>query len=167
MGKTVDGERDLYQGYALQAVDKKGRLAIPNRLRDALTANSGERTLMIGDEQGMPCMVAYDRAWSKLLKARLETEYNRVLDRGEDIARARDALANFANVDEVQFDEAGRFILPSYVIGDLELTDYAFFAGAGDVFHIWNPRKLLADPNVPEGTRKRCAFAMQEKGVAV
>ena len=164
----MSGERDLYQGYALQAVDKKGRLAIPNRLREALANNSagGARTLMIGDETGLPCMVAYDEPWSKLLKARLETDYSRALDRGDGIARARDALTNFGNIDEVQFDEAGRFILPSFVIGELGLTDFAFFAGAGDVFHIWNPRRLISDTDVPEGTRKRCAFAMQERGIA-
>jgi MraZ protein len=163
----VGGERDLYQGYALQAVDKKGRLAIPARLRDALLKNSVDRTLMIGDEVGLPCMVAYDESWSLLLKARLETDHARALDRGEGIARARDALTNFGNVDEVQFDDAGRFILPSFVIDDLGLTNFAFFAGAGDVFHIWNPHRLLANPDVPEGTRKRCAFAMKEKGVAL
>jgi voltage-gated potassium channel Kch len=54
-----------------------------------------------------------------------------------------------------------------FVIDDLELTDFAFFAGAGDVFHIWNPRKLLADSDVPEGTRKRCAHAMKEKGATL
>ncbi len=163
----MSGERDLYQGYALQAVDKKGRLAIPARLRDAVFRNSGTRTLIIGDEIGLPCMVAYDEPWLMLLKNRLEADHTRALDRGDDIARARDALASFGNVDEVQFDEAGRFILPSFVIEDLGLTDFAFFAGAGDVFHIWNPRRLLADQDVPEGTRKRCAFAMKEKGAAL
>jgi MraZ protein len=166
---ALGGERFLYQGYALQAVDKKGRIAIPNRLRDALSKNAenGPRTLFIGDETGLPCMVAYDEPWSKWLKERLEADFTRALDRGDGIARARDALSNFGNVDEVTFDEAGRFILPTFVIDDLELTDFAFFAGAGDVFHIWNPRKLLADSDVPEGTRKRCAHAMKEKGATL
>ncbi len=162
----MGSQRDLYQGYALQAIDRKGRVAVPNRMRDALLNNSGERTLMIGDETGLPCMVAYDRPWSDLLKARLETDYARALDKGVEIARARDALQNFANVDEVAFDEAGRFVLPSYVIEAVGLDDFAFFAGVGDVFHIWNPRALVANGDVPEGTRKRCAFAMKDKGVA-
>jgi MraZ protein len=162
----LGGERELYQGYALQAVDKKGRIAIPARLRDALFKNSTDRILMIGDEVGLPCLVAYDESWSHLLKARLEAEYDQARSRGEGIARARDALNSFV-VDDVQFDEAGRFILPRYVIEDLGLTDFAFFAGAGDVFHIWNPHTLLNNSDVPEGTRKRCAFAMKEKGVAL
>jgi MraZ protein len=167
-GKRDLGEaRELYQGYALQAVDKKGRLAIPNRLRDALLKNTTERQLLIGDETGLACMVAYDAAWSQLLKARLEADYTRALDRGEDVARARDALANFGNVDPVAFDEAGRFGLPDYVIDELGLDGFAFFAGAGDVIHIWNPHRLIADPDVPEGTRKRCRFAMKEKGLAL
>ena len=163
---NVGSERDLYHGYALQAVDRKGRVAIPNRLRDALVNNAGERMLMIGDEVGLPCMVAYDRPWSKLLKARLEGDYAAARDRGEGVARASDALQNFANIDEVQFDEAGRFLLPAYVIEALGIDEHAFFAGAADVFHIWNPRVLLTADGVPEGTRRRCAFAMKDKGVA-
>jgi MraZ protein len=166
-GRHLSGERFLYQGYQLQAIDKKGRIAIPNRLREALNNNTGggARTLFIGDEIGLPCMVCYDEPWSKLLKVRLETDFARAQDQGKDIARARDALNNFGNIDEVQFDEAGRFILPGYIIDDLGLTDVAYFAGAGDVFHIWNPRRLVADPQVPEGTRKRCAFEMKSKGI--
>ena len=49
----------------------------------------------------------------------------------------------------------------------LGFYDFVFFAGAGDVFHLWNPRKLIANPDVPEGTRKRCAFAMKEKGASL
>jgi MraZ protein len=167
-GRRMSGDRFLYQGYQLQAIDKKGRIAIPNRLREALNNNTGggPRTLFIGDETGLPCMVAYDEPWSKLLKARQEADFARAQDQGKDIARARDELNNFGNIDEVQFDDAGRFILPRYVIDELGLTDFAYFAGAGDVFHIWNPRRLITDPNVPEGTRKRCAFEMKEKGLS-
>lgn len=161
----MSGERDLYHGYALQAVDRKGRVAIPARLRDALLTNASERVLMIGDETGLPCMVAYDRPWSKLLKGRLEEDYRVARDKGTAIARAHDALQNFANVDEVAFDEAGRFLLPSYVLEAVEIDDYAFFAGVGDVFHIWNPRTLMAAADVPEGTRKRCAHAMKDRGM--
>ena len=166
-GRSLSSERFLYQGYQLQAVDKKGRLSIPSDLRGPLIENSGgERTMMIGDESGLPCMVAYDRAWSVLLKARLEADFQFARDHGKDVARAVEALNNFGNVDPVQFDEAGRFILPGYVIDALDLTDFAYFSGAGDVFHIWNPRKLVADMTVPEGTRRRCAFEMKAKGVA-
>ena len=161
----MGGERDLYHGYALQAIDRKGRVAIPNRLRDALLNNADERVVMIGDETGLPCMVAYDRPWSRLLKTRLEEDYAVARSQGGQIDRALDALQNFGNVDEVAFDEAGRFVLPSYVLEAVELDDYAFFAGVGDTFHIWNPRTLLANQSVPDGTRKRCAFAMKEKGV--
>lgn len=166
--ETLGGERHLYQGYQLQAVDKKGRIAIPNRLREALSSNTsgGPRTLFIGDETGLPCMVCFDEPWSKLQKARLETDLQFAREQGKDVVRAVEAVNSFGNLDEVTFDEAGRFILPAFVIDELGLTDFAFFAGAGDVFHIWNPRRLVADPAVPEGTRKRCAFEMKQKGVA-
>jgi len=163
----VSGDRVLYQGYALQAVDKKGRLAIPACLRDALLENSSERLLMIGDEADLPCMVAYDRGWSAALKAQIAEDQQWARENGEGLRRATDRLKNFGNVDSVAFDEAGRFILPDYVADDLGLTDYAFFTGGDEVFHIWNPRRLIADPTVPEGTRKRCLFEMKKKGATL
>ena len=166
-GRRVSGERILYQGYALQAVDKKGRLAIPACLREALLENSSERILMIADEADLPCMVAYDRGWSAELKAQVAEDQKFARDQGRAFERATDRLKNFGNVDSVAFDEAGRFILPDYVADDLGLTDYAFFTGGDEVFHIWNPRRLIADPNVPEGTRKRCLFEMKKKGAAL
>jgi MraZ protein len=163
----LGGERALYQGYALQPVDKKGRLAIPACLREALLANSSERILMIADESELPCMVAYDRGWSAALQAQVAADQQFAREQGKGFARAADRLKNFGNVDSVAFDDAGRFILPDFVAFDLGLTDYAYFSGGDEVFHIWNPRRLIADPNVPEGTRKRCQFEMQKKGVVL
>ncbi len=163
----MSGERVLYQGYGLQPVDKKGRLAVPACLREALLANSDERILMIADEADLPCMVAYDRGWSAELKAQVAEDQKFARDQGKGPQRATDRLKNFGNVDSVAFDDAGRFILPDYVADDLGLTDFAFFTGGDEVFHIWNPRRLIADPNVPEGTRKRCLFEMKKKGAAL
>ena len=163
----MSGEREIYEGYGLQPVDKKGRLAIPACLREALLKNSSERILMIGDEGDLPCMVAYDRSWSASLKAQLAADQNWAREHGEGIKRATDRLKNFGNVDQVAFDEAGRFNLPDYVADDLGLTDYAFFTGGDEVFHIWNPRRLIADLAVPEGTRKRCLFEMKKKGLTL
>ena len=143
-------------------------MAVPACLREPLLHNSGgERILMIADESDLPCMVAYDRAWSASLKAQVADDQKWARDHGEGLRRATDRLKNFGNVDSVAFDEAGRFILPDYVADDLGLTDYAYFTGGDEVFHIWNPRRLIADPNVPEGTRKRCLFEMKKKGAAL
>ena len=59
-------QREIYQGYALQAIDRKGRVAIPAGHRDTLFLNTSERMLAIGDEAELPCMVAYDRPWARL-----------------------------------------------------------------------------------------------------
>lgn len=160
----MSGERDLYQGYALQAVDRKGRVAIPVGLRAAIEANSGQRQLLLADHDSNPCMIGYDRGWSRLLYDRVEREIERAATTGEQIDRSDSGLHNFANVDEVSFDEAGRFILPEYVIERAKIDDLAFFAGAGDVFQVWSPKVLLDTPGVREGTRDRCAWLMKKRG---
>lgn len=162
----MGGQRDLYQGYALQGIDRKGRVAIPAGLRAAIENNSGERLILIGDHDRHPCMIGYDRGWSRLLYDRLERDYERARDAGEAIDRSDDGLHNFANVDEVAFDESGRFILPQFVRDTAGLDDLAFFAGSGDTFQIWNPQRLMEAEGVRPGTRERCAWAMKQRGIA-
>ena len=165
-GNEVGGEREIYQGYALQAIDRKGRVAIPHALRSVVEANSGKRSLLIGDHDSHECMVAYDHDWPKRRQARLDESYQWANSQGREIDRSDDGLHNFTNVDDVSFDESGRFILPEYVMFAAKLTDVAFFAGVGEVFQIWNPKILLDTQGVREGTRKRCAFEMSKRGIA-
>ena len=165
-GKRLSVVRDIYQGYALQAIDRKGRVAIPHALRAVIEANSGQRLLLIGDHQQFPCMIAYDRNWSRLLYDRVEREHELARAAGEKVDRSNSGLHNFANVDEVTFDEAGRFILPEYVMFRAKLDDVAFFAGDADTFQVWNPKILLDTPEVEEGLRDRCRWLMAKRGVA-
>lgn len=162
----MGGQRDLFGGYALQAIDRKGRVAIPAALRAAIENNSGERLLMIGDHDTQPCMIAYDRGWSRLLYDRVEREHERAAAAGQEVDRSDVALHNFANVDEVPFDDSGRFILPPYVREKAGLDDLAFFAGNADTFHIWHPQTLLDTKSVRQGTRDRCAWLLRQRGVA-
>ncbi len=162
----MGGERDLYQSYFLQAVDRKGRVTIPVGLRAAIENNSGERTLLIGDHDSGKCMVGYDRNWSRLLKARVDKEIEDARVAGAPIDRSDAGLHNFGNVDAVVFDEAGRFLMPEYVIDRAQLSDLAFFVGMGDTFQIWSPEVLLATKDVREGTRNRCEWLMSKRKAA-
>ena len=159
----MGGERDLYQSYFLQAVDRKGRVAIPVGLRAAIESNSNERVLLIGDHDSGKCMVGYDRAWSRLLKARVDKEIEDARVAGAPIDRSDAGLHNFGNVDAVAFDEAGRFLMPEYVMDRARIDDLAFFVGMGDTFQIWSPKVLLASDEVREGTRDRCDWLMKKR----
>ena len=68
-------------------------------------------------------------------------------------------------VEEVPFDASGRFILPTFFRAKAQLTELAFFFGAGNTFEIWNPNLLIDTPGIDEETKDVAAFLMAERGV--
>ena len=41
----------------------------------------------------------------------------------------------------------------------------ALFVGAGETFHIWNPKLFLDDANVPEDLKDIARFRLEERGL--
>jgi MraZ protein len=78
LGFWVLADRELFEGFALQAVDLKGRVAIPADLRAAAERNSDIRQIVVGLHPEDPCLSAHDLSWSK-------EKYDR-LDRKEAVA---------------------------------------------------------------------------------
>jgi MraZ protein len=157
-------ERELFRGHALNAIDAKGRVAIPAFLRAAIERNGDGRFLIIAKHQSDPCLTGYDRGWSRLLHDRLEREEER--ERAAD--RAFDYHNNnrraFGLVEEVPYDASGRFILPAFFRKKAALDDLGFFFGTGNNFEIWNPRLLISTPGVDQEMKEIAAFLMDERG---
>ncbi len=159
-------ERGLFRGHALQAIDGKGRVAIPAPLRAVIERNSGDRILLISKHDSDPCLIGYDRTWSELLHARLERDEARALDKGQSVDRHNIARRAFGLVEEVPFDASGRFILPPFFRSKGQLGDLAFFYATGDTFEIWNPKVLIATPGIDEETKEIVAFHLDARGAA-
>ena len=158
-------DRAVFKGYALQGIDGKGRVALPASMRAVVEAAKGERTLLLSDDDKRDCLRAADQNWSDRLYDRLTEDANRALNAGQEIDREEIAASAFGRFDEVPFDASGRFILPPFLRKKGELTDLAFFWGAGDTVEIWNPR-TLADANADAAKKERCAWLMAERGAA-
>ena len=77
-GEVGVSDRELYEGFALQAVDDKGRVAIPADLRVTFDRNSVERVLMVGKHSLDPCLIAHDNLHGRLDRAKLDSS-NRVI----------------------------------------------------------------------------------------
>ena len=156
-------ERGLFRGHALQAIDGKGRVAVPATLRAVIERNTGDRTLLIAKHDADPCLTGYDRGWSELLHARLEREEARALDAGKDVDRHNIARRAFGAVDEVPFDASGRFILPPFFRAKGKLDDLAFFLGTGDTFEIWNPHVLIETPGIDADLKDMVSYYLSAK----
>lgn len=159
--------RALFTNHALNAIDGKGRVAIPAGMRAAIEANGAEgRNLIIAKHETDDCLIGYDRAWSALLHARLERKEDRAADAGRDYSPHNPARRAFGLIEDVPYDASGRFILPPMLKARAKLDDLAFFLGTGDTFEIWNPRILIEAPSMDAEIKDAVRWLLDARGAA-
>lgn len=160
---TRVSDRELFSGYGLSPIDAKGRVAIPPDLRATIEANSAERILIVTQHDSDPCLIGYDRGWANLLAEEivrdeaLERTAGRVFDRSNTRRRA------FSITERLPFDTSGRFVLNGFLREDMKFTSFAFFAGVGHVFEVWDPQTLLDAPDVDDRLKRACRWHLAQK----
>lgn len=143
-----------FDGQALNAVDGKGRVSLPSHLRDAIVRRAkaaqesglpvDDKLLYIAEDEELPCLVGHDEVEHLLLSRELrEKRREETSDRKSLVRRGRGA-ATFAPMQRVVFDKAGRMVLNSLLRDITGIANFAFFAGNGDSFDIWDPVKAHA-----------------------
>jgi MraZ protein len=164
-------DRSLYQGGGIGLVDDKGRVAIPNSLRSTLAENAPRSdgkdggTIIVAVHEDQPCLVAYDPAYLRELKAELDKRIE--LSRGVDGKVDHNIKRNGANGEAVPFDGSGRFIMPGFPRFHANIGPHAFFWGTFDTIEIWDPKTLLSTPGVGHAMVSACRYYCQEKGIAL
>jgi MraZ protein len=158
------GERGLFRGHGLQAIDGKGRVAIPAPLRAVIERNSGDRVLLLGLHVRDACLTGADTGFSQIEYDRIRRDEERALDTGQDIDRDNIARLTFGGGEELPFDASGRFILPTFYRDTAKLTDLAFFVGTGERFEVWNPQTFVAANGVPETLKKMVTYELAQRG---
>jgi MraZ protein len=157
-------DREIFQGFALQAVDPKGRVAIPADLRVAAERNSEERQVVVGLHGKDNCLSAHDVAFSKLKYERIDRREQLAEDRGDDVDNLQ-KRRTFGRVEKAPFDDSGRFVIPPFFKMKAGIGKWAFFNGSGDTFEIWAPEVLLKDESSDPELREICEFLCGQKGV--
>jgi len=167
---------DYFHGYALNAVDAKGRVSLPasfrtiveKRVHPGLAASdypAADRFVLVGPHDHLDCLVGFDPTYSRHLDAALEKRMS--ADEGFDELRDWDKAAgnSFGYAAPANYDDAGRMVLTSINRGMAEITNLAYFLSTGRSFQIWSPanyRKFVADqPRV----LKMFDMMLAEKGV--
>lgn len=117
----------MFLGQFEHAIDDKGRMTIPARFREEL----GE--------------VAYiTRGFDQNLTAMPEPVFNALTERLSDLsftdpdARLLQSLF-FSNASRVEFDRAGRILIPQFLRDQAGLQSAAIVVGQGKRFEIWAP----------------------------
>jgi MraZ protein len=162
---TLVSDRELFSGYGLSPIDAKGRVAIPPDLRPTIEANSAERIIFLAQHDCDPCLIGYDRAWANLLSAEIQRDEALERSAGRSFDRHNTRRRAFSITERLPFDTSGRFVLNGFLREDMKLTNFAFFAGVGHVFEIWDPQTLLDAADVDDRVKRACRWHMAQKGL--
>lgn len=126
------------------SIDDKGRITIPARYRDQL---QGGAFLTKGFDQNLTIYPS--------------PRFNAFLDRLNHMNSMDPAIRSLkrwflANAAEIEFDRAGRFIIPQNLRDEAGLNGAAVVVGIGEEIEIWSPtnwkvqNERVADPEFKE-----------------
>lgn len=164
-------------GYALNAVDTKGRVSLPADFRKVIerraraAAQAGEpveedKTLFVRKHPYEPCLQAFDETFERVLSGMLDDSD----DREDRSMRAMfdSGRSGFGGVIPVKYDDNGRMVLSVIPRRMAGIDEQAFFVGAEHVFEIWNPVRFSQalgerDPDLVETMN----MVLAEKGIAL
>ncbi len=116
----------MFFGQFEHTIDEKGRMTIPSRFRVLL-------------EQGAYVTVGFDGNLVVWPADVFEKVYTAVGQLSITNATARDLMRHmFGKASLVEFDRAGRILIPQFLRDDAGLTANAIVVGAGRFFEIWS-----------------------------
>lgn len=117
----------MFLGQYEHAIDEKGRTTVPARFRELLT-------------DGAYITQGFDQNLIVYTAAAFERIYKRVNQLSITDPAARDLRRLiFSNAERVEFDRAGRILIPQFLREAALLGDNAVIAGAGSHIEIWSP----------------------------
>ncbi|WP_035055756.1 division/cell wall cluster transcriptional repressor MraZ [Andreprevotia chitinilytica] len=117
-------------GVATLNLDSKGRLAIPAKHRELLSAKSAGRLVLTIDPAG--CLLLY-----------AEPDWLPVRDRLNQLSGAQTQLRRFVvgNAEELEMDAAGRILVPQRLRQLTGLEKTIAFVDIGNKFELWDETK--------------------------
>ena len=163
-------------GYALNAVDAKGRVSVPAAFRDLIAtrckiyaaddATVKDKELQMGLHQDLDRLQAFDAIAQRQVSRDLREA---VADLPG--AERRRALANLGrgelgNTQPVSFDSAGRMVLPPMLREFAGIGDLALFWGTIDYFEIWDPMRARAAFADDKRNLMMIDYLLRERGAA-
>ena len=124
-------EKQMLRGLTTVKLDSKGRLAMPVRYRQSLTAMCDEQMVLTVDTES-PCLLLYPiNHWQELEQKLTELPSLHSASR-----RVQRLLIGHAT--DIQLDANGRFLLPSVLREYASLNKDAVLVGQMNKFELWS-----------------------------
>jgi MraZ protein len=119
----------MFLGHYEHSIDEKGRLIIPARFRELLAEGA---YVTRGFDRNLIVLTtsAFDRLYERVNQLSLTDQNARLLKR-----------LIFSDADRVEFDKAGRILIPQFLRQAADLVGPVVIAGVGGHFEIWAQQK--------------------------
>ncbi|MPT47576.1 MAG: division/cell wall cluster transcriptional repressor MraZ [Sphingobium sp.] len=147
----------IFSGNGICVADGKGRFALPLDMRKAVKASSGENRLCLTIHTQLPCAIGFGLSHKQWLESQVLEMERAARDRGESFDAEAEREARFADMEDLNFDDGGRFIMPPDIRDMMGITDAIVFVGTSRHIQMWDPQSLLDS----EGRSPRVRHAVQ------
>jgi MraZ protein len=117
----------MFTGHYEHTIDEKGRITVPSKFRDELVDSV---VITMGFDGNL---LAFPHDLFVLLAGKV---------RGTSLTDSNSRILRrllFSASEELEFDKAGRILLPAYLRGTANLLDNAVLVGGGEYFELWSP----------------------------
>lgn len=143
----------VFNDVHLNGVDPKGRVSLPAAFRQTIEIRSGSpkvasglgRTLRMTFNATLKCIEVSDGLQIADTEEQMNAHAQRISEQtGELMGDVLDRLESetFPLLKDVNFDSAGRMVLPDRLRAKAQIGTDAFFVGRGRRFRIWSPDML-------------------------
>jgi len=138
----------MFLSHHQHSIDKKGRMTIPASYREQLQDGA---YITQGFDQNLIVLpsTSFERISTRINQMSLTDPAARQLRR-----------LIFSHAEKIEFDQAGRILIPLFLRESALLTNAAEVVGAGNYFEIWSPElwaKQEAEYQNPEFNNQRYA----------
>lgn len=121
----------MFKGTFFHSLDEKGRIAIPNKLRQKIE-KTGDTEILIITQGFEGCLLAYP-----------QNEWKKIEEKAQKLSLLDEAARNFVRffispASECTLDKLGRIILPSNLRDYAGIQKEVVISGALDKIEIWS-----------------------------
>ncbi len=151
VGKS--GEHEMLISSHIVSVDAKGRVSIPARFREYLSATYGDQIILL-DMDG--CIFAYPQEeWRR----RFSEKFNGLQTHRDEVRRYIRSM--YARATQCEMDRQGRILLPARLREGVGIEKEAVIVGLENKFEIWGREKWESQANENQGILE----SMSESGL--
>lgn len=144
VGQNEVDEGIIYSGSAISVADSKGRFALPLEMRKMVRQSSeGKTTLCLAPHHDLKCAVGFGISHKKWLQADVLEQERVARDKGQPFDLAQEMRRRLTDVEDLNFDDGGRFFVPDDIKEIQGFERAIVFAGVGIHIELWDPKTLL------------------------